>query len=183
MPYRSLGLLKYYGHWNFGFYEWWFLNWVKTILTCHWYLLQGGTGPQAVQKWHEVMWVLELDKKAQLDLWILAQSGIAGRSEANEILWNLLSVWALKPDYKNLSNKCSQLVKSHRRNIDRPPEFKDRRTREPHPDLNWWTWAHYLEPRDINWSPDSVPRGEYTIRTSPSGAPLPPPECWGPAIQ
>ena len=39
-----------------------------------------------------------------------------GRCEANEILWNLLSVWALNPDYQDLSNKTSSMVTvTHRR--------------------------------------------------------------------
>ena len=41
---------------------------------------------------------LELDRKAQADLLLLAHPGLAGCCEANEILWELLTMWALKPD-------------------------------------------------------------------------------------
>ena len=47
--------------------------------------------------WIEILRTLELDKKAQSDLFLLAQQGIAGRSEANEILWARSSDHALKP--------------------------------------------------------------------------------------
>ena len=48
--------------------------------------------------------VLELDKKARVDLFLLAQSGLVGRTIASYILWNLCSYWALDPTYEDLSH-------------------------------------------------------------------------------
>ena len=71
----------------------------------------------------EISQTLELDRKAQVDLFLLAHSGEAGRSEANEILWELLSIGALTPDHKDLSNKTNSLVGKARRYLDRPPHW------------------------------------------------------------
>ena len=70
--------------------------------------------------WIEILRTLELDKKAQSDLFLLAQQGIAGRSEANEILWGLLSDHALRAPYRDFSNKCSNRVGQARQYLDRP---------------------------------------------------------------
>ena len=63
-----------------------------------------------------IFWCFELDRKAQMDLMLLARQGEVGRCEANAILWNLFSVWALNLDYQDLSNKTSSMVTvAHRR--------------------------------------------------------------------
>ena len=105
---------------------------------------------------------------------LLAHEGLAGRSEANEILWELLSVWALRPEYEDLSHKATHLVSQARRKIERPPE--------EHWDRGRWRWSHYYEPRHPQWSPKAVPK-HYTVLKGPGGVPLPPPQCWGPNMQ
>ena len=117
---------------------------------------------------------LELDRKAQGDLMLLAHEGLVGRSEANEILWELLSVWAIRPEYEDLSHKVTHMVYQARRNIERPP--KD------HWDRGRWRWNQYYEPRHPQWSPKAVPRN-YAVLKGPGGVPLAPPECWGPSMQ
>ena len=63
-----------------------------------------------------IFWCFELDRKAQMDLILLARQGEVGRCEANAILWNLFSVWALNLDYQVFSNKTSSVVTvAHRR--------------------------------------------------------------------
>ena len=42
----------------------------------------------------------ELDRK-----FLLAQSGLVGRTIANYIIWNLCPYWALDPTYEDLSHK------------------------------------------------------------------------------
>ena len=115
---------------------------------------------------------LELDKKAKVDLFLLAQSGLVGRTLANYLLWNLCSYWALDPTYEDLSHKVSAEVGWLRRTFDRPPAA--------HPDLRWWTWSAYEKPWDKywRWSPMQVPREPVEFRMGPGGEPMKPPECW-----
>ena len=119
-----------------------------------------------------IFWCLELDRKAQMDPMLLAHQGEVGRYEANDILWNLLSVWAPKPDYQDLSNKTSSMVTLARKRIDRPPR--------DHRDMWGWSWSRYCEPQHPQWSPKAVPRDPFGIlvKTGPGGVPLPPPDCW-----
>ena len=81
-----------------------------------------GVDLEAMQLWWEVFQVLELDKKSQRDLLILAHGGPVGRSYANKILWKLMSDWALDGTYRDLSNKVSNEVNWARKNFCRPPE-------------------------------------------------------------
>ena len=129
---------------------------------------------RALGMWSEIFLVLEVDRKAAADLMLLAHLGIAGRCEANEILWELLSVWALKPEYEDLSHKLTNLVFVARRNLERPPAT--------HQDRGRWKWEKYWEPRHPEWSPRAVPRS-FVVLKGPGGVPLPPPDCWGPATQ
>jgi len=163
--------MKSVSHWAFPFYEYVYLELIYQCLTVNWGLIQGGSDMRALQLWLEIFWTLEVDRKAQVDLMLLAHSGEAGRAEANEILWTLLSIWALKPTYQDLSHKLSGLVGKARKNIDRPPKN--------HKDLQWWNWKCYYEPRHPQWSPRAVPR-DYTVLKGPGGVPLAPPDCWGP---
>ena len=41
--------------------------------------------------------VFKLDRKARVDLFLLAQSGLVGRTIANYILWNLLLLLGIGP--------------------------------------------------------------------------------------
>ena len=117
--------------------------------------------------------VLELDAKAQLDLWLLAFASTAGRCEANEILWSLLSDHALKEDYRDLSRLTSHVVNRQRALIDRLP-FKDMALRQS------WSWHLSVEPRNRAFHPLVAPRSpaDYTLRMGEGGEPLQPPHCW-----
>ena len=169
--YRSLGLLKNAHDPHFRFFEHQFLSWVRRALTHYWGLTQGGRDAEALRRWSQIFLRLELDKKAQQDIMLLAHLGEAGRAEANEVLWKLLSHWALIPEYRDLSNKASALVREAREHLDRPPA--------DHPARGQWTWERYWIPRHRHFSPSDVPK-RHTIRTGPYGEPLPPPHCWGP---
>ena len=131
-----------------------------------------GVDKKAMQLWWEVFQVLELDKKSQLDLLMLAQGGPVGRSYANKILWDIMSNWALQRTYRDLSNKVTNEVNWARRNMDRPPRgYKD---------LEWWRWSCLKDPmpRQRIWSPLSVPPPRWTLVMGAGGEPLPPPDCW-----
>ena len=135
-------------------------------------LVQGGVDDEAQAKWIEILQSLELDAKAMWDLMLLAHQGEAGRAEANEILWVLLSDVALDPEYRDMPNKTSTLVGKARKHLDRPPRRHD--------DKNFWTWSHYWEPRNPAFAPSAVPRGAFGIFTTVDGRPLLPPQCWRP---
>ena len=65
-----------------AFYVWahYYLKFLQKNLTTNWYQLQFGVDEEAMQLWWEISQVLELDKKSQLDLLMLAQSGPVGRT-------------------------------------------------------------------------------------------------------
>ena len=100
---------------------------------------------RAARLWHEVRWVLEVDDKAMTELFLLAHLGERGRSEANEILWNLLADWGLQQDYRDLSNLVTNQVHGARAGVERPPRH--------HRDRGTWSWQKYLEPRNKVFSP------------------------------
>ena len=54
-------------------------------------------------RWMNMCKVLELDNMARVDLFLLAQSGLVGRTIANYSIWNICSEWALDPNYEDLS--------------------------------------------------------------------------------
>ena len=169
----TLGWLKHLNDPCFYFWEHYYLKFLHKNLTTNWVNLMCGVDIQAMQLWWEVFQVLELDKKSQLDLLILAQSGPVGRSYANKILWDLMSRWALEGTYRDLSNKVSNEVNWARKNMDRPPKG--------HQDLLWWTWSAYRDPlpRQRPWSPCTAPPIRWDLCMGPGQEPLPPPECWG----
>jgi hypothetical protein len=173
----TLGMMRHLGHPHFLYWEMRFLQFVKMCLTTDWPVLQGGHDKEALKKWHLVFAWLELDKKSIWDLMTLAHCGLVGRSEANRVLWELLSVWALKDEYFDLSRKTSSLVSEAFLSFERPP-FGD-------PDSARWWHTHILEPRYPQWSPMAVRvhhvTGEF-VRTylDRDGLPQPPPGCWDP---
>ena len=170
--YRTLGLLKMRGDPAFEYFEYGFMSWLYAFLTRSWGIAQSGTDFRAMCCWHDVFMHLELDRKATVDLMLLAQMGIAGRAAANEVLWELLTVWALKPEYLDLSHKCTSLVYHQRSYIERPPS--------DHRDLGTWTWKRYAVPRNPHFDPRSVPPMPYVHVTGPSGEIIPPPQCFQP---
>ncbi len=169
--YTTLGLLKVHGDPAFPLLEFLYLKLIHRWLTLDWYQIQSGIDEYALAIWHEILQVLELDIKARRDLLLLAHSGIVGRTKANELLWNLLSIWALDNMYLDLSHKVSSEVNIARKSFDMPPvdnwEFE------------WWQWSRYSEPRDRKWGPRETPSGKWFIKKNDRDGPLPPPDCWG----
>ena len=110
--------------------------------------------------------VLELDEKAIHDWWLLSHSGVAGQSEASELLWNLLSHQAIGPVYEDLSRWVSNQVNTVRQRFDRPPDAS--------PDLNSWAWFLTSVPRNPNFSAWAAePFVGLEFRTGPGGVPHP----------
>ena len=170
----TLGWLKQLDDPTFTWWEHWYLKFLQKKLSLDWRAIQFGTDAHATRLWWEIMQVLELDKKAQLDMMVLAQSGPVGRCHANKIMWDLMSSWATVRTYQDLSNKVSSEVGWARRNFDRPPKG--------HQDLSWWTWKAYKEPLQkfdhysplhAEWASDKY------IKIGTGGEPIPPPKCWG----
>ena len=174
--FRTLGILQALGHEGCHYYEFKFLNWVHRILTVDWAIVQGGTlDGQANVKWIEICRTLELDRKSSVDLFLLAHQGRVGRSEANEILWFLLSDAALQEPYRDLSNLCSSKVGQVRYKLDRPgPTHHSWTSDDP------WRWSNYDHPRNPNFSPLAVPPGPTNVVRGHRGIPLNPPQRWRP---
>ena len=169
----TLGWLRHLKDPTWPYWEHYYFQFLHNNLTTNWANLMYGVDIQAMQLWWEVFQVLELDKKSQLDLLMLAQSGPVGRSYANKILWDIMANWALQRTYRDLSNKVSNEVNWARKNMDRPPKG--------HQDLQWWTWRSYQHPvpRQSPWSPCTLPPNTWDLRMGAGGEPLPPPHCWG----
>ena len=168
--YRLLGHLKLRNDPHFFFFEHKFLLWVHEKLTLDWKTIQCGCDGRAKALWIEIFQHLELDEKAIRDLMLLAHMGIAGRAEANEILWSLLSDWAIKREYMDLSHKTTGLVGWARKAIERPPVT--------HRDRASWKWERYWEPRHPRFSPLNGPHGNFQVVFGIGGIPLEPPRCW-----
>ena len=141
-------------------------------------MLQAGSDRNTELLWREVMEVLELDRKARRDLYLLAQSGKVGRCHANKLLWDLLSGPALDPRYPDMSNWTSKEVLRHRKMFDRPPRC--------HEDMKYFYWAQLDDVFQTPLRPFLVSEvpvgGNWTLvmGTGPAaGRPLPPPHCWG----
>eukprot|EP00972_Heterocapsa_arctica_P050777 7464194-Heterocapsa_arctica.AAC.1 len=63
-------------HRHFPYYEGQHLQFIKHALTVDWPELQGGCSIEALKKWHLIFEWLELDRKAVLDMMLLAHSGL-----------------------------------------------------------------------------------------------------------
>ena len=72
----TLGALQVGNHPDFKYYEFRYLLWIRKILTTHWPTTQGGYDGQARLLWLEIFRTLELDKKAQADMFLWAHEGI-----------------------------------------------------------------------------------------------------------
>ena len=163
----TLGLLKYFNHPSWEYYECQYLLFIRKCLTHDRPTIQGGVDNRARYLWERIVTTLELDRKATVDLVLLAHSGEVGRAEANEILWNLLAHWALKDAYEDCSHLVSKQVSIARKNIDRPPGS--------HPDRDWWCWAMYREPRNAAFAPRAAWGRVVKLRQRSL---QPPPQCW-----
>ena len=86
-------------HPNFEWFETQHLKFLHKTLTEDWWRIQGGAGIESLELWLQIFKFLELDRKSQRDLLLLAQSGLVGRTMANKVLWELCSHWALDPTY------------------------------------------------------------------------------------
>ena len=173
--FHTIGVLKRADDPNLAYWLWLYKCALKRILVWHWRDMQQYSDPETSLKWVHAMQLMELDRKAQRDLILLAYSGHKGRTLANKLMFQLLSYKALSdPDYENLSNWVSAEIKTLRRSMDRPPWF--------HRDMfNTWTWESLesISRRDLPFSPHEVPADAAAMcRTGTHGEPLPPPDCW-----
>ena len=171
----TLGWLKHMEDPKFPYFEWVYKNLIHKFLVQDWYMIQAGYKDEdALNLWHQIFKILELDRKARRDLLLLAQAGVVGRTHANHILWMLMTGPALDPVYPDMNNLTTNLVYKFRRDFDRPPR--------QHLDLKWWWWTCLEFPykKDLRWSPMETPQGYWELHTGPGLLPLPPPECWGP---
>ena len=126
-PRRLLGILKEINDPYFRHFELIYLRFIRKLLVRQWHLMQAERDERALKCWRQALWLLEVDTKGQVDLFLLAQCGLAGRAEANEILWNLLSECALDQSYRDLSYPVSHQAHEARQAMERPPkEHKDR---------------------------------------------------------
>ena len=119
--------------------------------------MQSRSDSHALTLLKHVLKVIELDKKAKRDLFLLLQSGPVGRTHGNKLLWRVLAGPALDPVYRDLSNLVTSEVYKARRDFDRPPRG--------HKDLEWWWWwwTYYSYPakKDMRWAPGDLPKGMW----------------------
>lgn len=170
LPLTALGHLVTLGHPAAEYMEYRRLKGIHALLTTRWPLIQGGYNAEALEAWSDAMDLMDIDAAACEDLALLASQGVAGRTQANEIVWKGLSNLALEPGHRDFSRKISNLVTLARRLIDRPPTW--------HEDARSWSWERALRPRTLEFAPTSVPRDPRVV-TGPRGRPLRPPACWG----
>ena len=170
---HSIGVLKRTQDPHFEFFEWHYKQTLHRLLVWDWKLLQSGYDDRACRKWVQCMKVLELDRKATRDMFLLAISGIKGRALANKLLFELLINHATKPEYEDLSNLVSSRVHNARQWIDRPPRT--------HEDMQWWDWHQHelLVRSDRPWQASQVPaQAQIPNIVGSRGEILEPPQCW-----
>ena len=95
---------------NWEYFEWRYKKVLHLSLTSKWKDLQGKRDPATTKWWRGLFRMLELDRRSQRDLWLLAQSGVVGRTYFNMLMWEILSVSAAAPDYEDLSHLVSNKV-------------------------------------------------------------------------
>ena len=145
---------------------------MQKFLVDWWWCLQGMSDHQALRQWLKVGRLLELDRKALMDLFMLAQVIPAGRTKANKILWDLLTGPALEEPQRDMSNLVTTRVYAARKTMDRPPR--------EHGDLAKWDWPCYweIDRKDLKWACFKVPKDNYVIYAGPGRKPVPPPDCF-----
>ena len=74
----TLGWLQYLSDPTWPYFEYFYLKYLQKTLTTDWPIIQGGVNHEALQKWLDMCNLLELDRKANLGLMLLAQSGAPG---------------------------------------------------------------------------------------------------------
>ena len=120
--FHTIGILKRANDPNLAYWTWQYKCALKRILVWQWRDMQQYYDAHTTLKWVHAMQLMELDRKAQRDLILLAYSGHKGRTLANKLMFQLLSYKALSdPDYENLSSWVSHEINLLRRTMDRPP--------------------------------------------------------------
>ena len=103
--FHTIGILKRARDPNFQYWLWFYKSTLKRFLVWHWRDMQKYSDPATTAKWVEAMQIMELDRKAQRDMILLAYTGHKGRTLANKLMFHLLSYKAVgDPDFQNLSN-------------------------------------------------------------------------------
>ena len=145
-----------------------YLQILYNYCTKYWWIMQGGSGPRAHKLWYNLFRVLELDNKAACDWWLMLSAGLPGRTCANKLLWETLTVYAVQdPVYWDLSSWVSTQVNLLRMSFDKPnPE-----------NLEHWNWSWLETTCYPDFSPEAVPT-YFELRTGRDGTPLKPPYCW-----
>ena len=173
----SLQLLIHFQHPAADYFELWYRHCIRILLVDLWYIMQGGKDEEACQLWLRACMILELDRKAKIELFLLLQAGKVGRAHGNKVMWKMLSYYALQKPYMNLSSLLTSQIKWARQQFDRPGREML--------DLRWWNWKCYWDMTYKNlheWSPEAIPTEDdpdWEPYTGPGGRPLKPPLCWG----
>ena len=146
---------------------------IHKLMTEDWAIIQGRYNWTASDLWAKAIELLELDLSACEELMCLVHQGVPGRTEANFILWTLLTQ-AYSGDPEDLSRLCSTKIRAARQFCDRPSKGQQ--------GANTWCWNRYITPREgiKHFAPDAVPQ-DPQCRLDANGNPLPPPDCWAPA--
>ena len=171
LPDTSLGVLKTMKHPDYEALEWLYKKRLQALATTHWPVIQEESSEEALALWQEIWVLLELDAESWMDLMLLVHQSPVGRSEANKVLFELLTRHACTSMHKNLSRKVSTLIKDSRRAIDRPPDG--------HRDLEGWSWRKALVPRFPEFLQEAVPK-DARVTTGPGGVPRAPLGCFVP---
>ena len=170
MPTTSLGRIRDLDTDAYKYFEWKFRLQIVEYTTNLWPIIQGGTDDEALELWKDIAHLLEFDAKTWNGLMLLVHQGVAGRAEANKLLWDLLTSLCLI-DHVQINNKTISNIGVVRKIIDRPPEG--------HYDMKTWTYLRAIAPRPstVNFAAEMVPERPCVI-TAPGGGPLIPPHCW-----
>ena len=170
MPLNSLGRIRELDTAAYLYFEWKFRLQILEYTTNLWPIIQGGTDDEALELWKDIAHLLEFDATTWNGLMLLVHQGVAGRAEANKLLWDLLTSLCLIDHVQN-NNKTISIIGAVRKIIDRPPDG--------HVDMMTWTYLRAIEPRPsaMCFAAEMVPERPCVI-TAPGGGPLIPPHCW-----
>ena len=145
-----------------------YLQVLYNFCTMHWWIMQGGSGPRAHKLWYNCFRVLELDNKAACDWWLMLSAGLPGRTCANKLLWEILTIYAVQdPVFWDISSWVSARVNLLRMCFDKPNQEN----------LEYWNWSWLETTCYQNFSPTAVPT-YFEFRKGQDGTPLEPPFCW-----
>ena len=182
-PQQDLTPIGWVVHLKAPGWEWLEQRYLKTvyhILTEKWWLLQSGHDLEALREWVKVTRLLEMDRKAVKELFLLLQSGEVGRAHGNKLMWTFLTGPAIEPPYCSCNHWFSSKVREVREEFDRPP----RGSRDLWERLNdgegwWWNLYKEVQEDEAPFSPRAVPTGKWALRKGHNDEPLKPPACYG----